>query len=383
MPTGVTFHRDQISRVGNRGDNWCITWAADGSQITSMDDGAWIKRPDATQFHNRLYRIRGGPDEFTRQEVPAYPDYTMGDGGWFGYGILSVKGSLYAAVSKTPDTYWSGPFPGVKLLRSDDNGHTWSRVGRTGDLRKLTPHDPARHDTGPDEMFFSKEFGLPHKTQIAYPFSYFDFAQQGQDYAAAQDDYLYIYSPEGAHTQRLLLARVPQNNLGVRNAWQVFAGCDQDQPRWSSDMRDRQPVHIFPEKSQDGNHFGWYSWLPSLVGNAPLKLYIMVNGGTYAGHGMTDSDEDYYDRWMHTETGSLGFWYARHPYGPWHRFYYTDYWTADHPANRTYQPKLSPKWIGASGKDMILIWSDAMKNEAGKSHTMNYKWKQMPITLEF
>jgi hypothetical protein len=31
---------------------------------------------------------------------------------------------------------------------------------------------------------------------------------------------------------------------------------------------------------------------------------------------------------------------------------------------------------------MVLIWSDAMKNEEGKSHTVNYRWNQMEITLE-
>ena len=108
----------------------------------------------------------------------------------------------------------------------------------------------------------------------------------------------------------------------------------------------------------------------------------MVNGGTYAGHGMTDSDKDYYDPWMHTETGSLGFWYSKNPYGPWTQFFYTDKWIVDTPANRTYQPKLSPKWISEDGKQMTLIWSDAMKNDKGKSHTINYLWNQMQITID-
>jgi hypothetical protein len=85
---------------------------------------------------------------------------------------------------------------------------------------------------------------------------------------------------------------------------------------------------------------------------------------------------------MHSETGSLGFWYAAEPWGPWHEFYYADYWIVDSPANRTYQPKLSPKWISEDGKDMVLIWSDAMKDEQGRSHTINYKWNQMRLTLE-
>ena len=97
---------------------------------------------------------------------------------------------------------------------------------------------------------------------------------------------------------------------------------------------------------------------------------------------MTESDKDYYDSWMHTETGSLGLWYARNPYGPWRQLHYTDYWTVDGPGNRTYQPKLSPKWISDDGKEMVLIWSDAMRNEQGRSHTVNYRWNQMKITIE-
>jgi len=381
IPTGVTFHQETLSRLGIRGDNWCLTWAADDSQITAMDDGKWLEDNDERKFHNHLYRILGGAHDFTRADIPNYPDFRVGDGGWFGYGIVSVDGILYTAVSKTPALKWSGPFPGVKLLRSADNGESWQRVDRANDLRDLARYEPDRHAIDQAEMFFWQESGLPHKQQLAYPFAFFDFVQCGQDNRAAKDDYLYIYGPEGAQAQRLLLARVHKNALGHRDAWQFFSGYNQEQPQWSPQIADRQAVYLFPEQSRDGHYFGWYSWLPSVVWNEGLQLYIMVNGGTYAGHGMTDADEDYYNNWMHTETGSLGFWYAHHPYGPWHQFFYTDYWVADSPANRTYQPKLSPKWISESGREMILIWSDAMRNEAGKSHTTNYKWNQMAITI--
>ena len=30
---------------------------------------------------------------------------------------------------------------------------------------------------------------------------------------------------------------------------------------------------------------------------------------------------------------------------------------------------------------MVLIWSDAMKNEEGRSHSVNYMWNQMEITI--
>ena len=379
-PTGVIFHRDTLYRSDGHGDNWCITWAADDSQVTSMDDGNWLKGEHG--YHNHLYRIIGGPDGFQRADIPGYPQFASGTGSWFGYGIVSVDGILYSVISKTPANRWSGPFRGIKLLKSSDNGHTWYRVDRYGGERKIGSWDDSRNDVNPDEMFFLEEFGLPHKEQEAYPFSYLDFVKHGEDNSAAKDDYLYIYSPEGSHAHKLLLARVHKDKLCIRNAWEYFARYENSHPVWTSDIHRRGYVHIFPEKSHDGNYFGWYSWLPSVVWNQGLGLYIMVNGGTYAGHGMTNSDKDYYDSWMHTRTGSLGFWYSENPYGPWHGFYYTDYWTVDDPGNLTYQPKLSPKWISADGKEMVLIWSDAMKNEEGRSHTVNYRWNQMKITIQ-
>lgn len=380
-PTGITFQLDTLFRSPGHGDNWCMTWAADNSVITSMCDGDWLQTK-AGGYHNHLYRILGGPVGFSREDLPGYPDFSGDEGSWFGYGIVSVEGVLYSAVSRTPAAGWSGPFRGVKLLRSDDNGRTWYRVDRNGGLRELAPHDPARNHVSTAEMFFLEESGIPHRRKVAYPFSYFDFVQCGRDNSAAKDDFLYIYSPEGAHAHLLMLARVPKDRLGIRSAWEYFTGYEHGEARWSSDIQARRPVYEFPEKSQKGHYFGWYSWLPSVVWNPGLNLYIMVNGGTYAGHGMTDTDEDYYDRWMHTETGSLGFWYAEHPYGPWHEFFYTDYWFVDSPENRTYQPKLSPKWISESGQEMVLIWSDAMKNELGQSHTTNYTWNQMSVTLK-
>ena len=378
IPAGVTFHKDTLYRSDRHGDNWRPVWTADGSQITPMCDGSWL---GIKYYHNHLYRIIGGPENFLKKDIPNYPDFSGGPGSWFGYGVVSVDGVLYSVVSKTPGPRWSGPFRGIKLLKSKDNGETWYRVDRNGNERKIGPQDKARNQVNPDEMFFLEEFGLPHQKQKAYPFSFVDFVKSGKDNSAAKDNYLYIYSPEGAHAHKLLLARVPKEKLGIRSAWEYFVKYEDFQPIWTSDIRKRGYVHIFPQKSSDGNYFGWYSWIPSVVWNEGLGLYIMVNGGTYAGRQMTSSDKDYYDAWMHTRTGSLGFWYSKNPYGPWHQFYYTDYWTVDDSKNRTYQPSLSPKWISPNGKQMTLIWSDAMKNEKGKSHTVNYKWNHMKITI--
>jgi len=387
-PVGVEFQKETLKRLGSVGDNWCITWAKDGGQITSMCDGNWLNldNPEGDyntfNFHNHLFRIVGDAESFQREDIPNYPNFSGKEGSWFGYGIVSVNGSLYSTISKTPLGGWSGPFSGIKLLKSPDNGNSWYRVSRFGQELLLGVHDSIRNVVNKEEMFFLKEEGMPHKERIAYPFSFVSFVQDGQDNSASKDDYIYIYSPEGAHSNKLLLARVSKDKLENRSFWQYFVKYDKaNNPIWTKDLSMRGYIYEYPEKNNEGNYFGWYSWLPSVVWNEGLGLYIMVNGGTYAGHGMTDSDKDYYDGWMHTETGSLGFWYSKNPYGPWTQFYYTDSWIVDNEKNRNYQPKLSPKWISKDGKDMILIWSDAMANEKGESHADNYLWNQMGIKI--
>ena len=380
IPTGVEFKIDTLKRLGHAGDNWCITWAQDGSQITSMDDGNWLN--GEYNYHNHLYRLVGGPNDFERQSVSGYPQFLRSGQGWFGYGICSVDGVFYSMVSRTPGEEWDGPFRGVKLLKSPDNGESWYRVNRNGEERFLAPEDESREEVKKHEMFFLEEFGLTRENIPAFPFSFCSFVQNGQDNKAAKDDFVYIYSPEGAATHQLLLARVARDSIGFRNSWDYFKEWTGEEPQWTSDITQRGAVHVFPGKNEKGEYFGWYSWLPSVVWNEGLGLYIMANGGTYAGHDLTDTDKDYFDAWMHTKTGSLGFWYSKNPYGPWKQFYYTDHWIVDDEKNRIYQPKLSPKWVSDDGRTMVLIWSDAMKNEQGRSHTVNYRWNQMEIVVK-
>jgi hypothetical protein len=117
----------------------------------------------------------------------------------------------------------------------------------------------------------------------------------------------------------------------------------------------------------------WCSWLPSVVYNPGLDLYIMVN------YGIKDHRKNFWDNWCQNcpTAGSLGFYYAKNPWGPWTEFHYIEEFKPNHADNRTYQPKLSPKWIYNNGRTMVLIWSDA-----GRDHSTWYKWNQMKITIE-
>jgi len=386
-PIGVEFDLSTLTRVGHNGDNWCQTWAADDSVITAMDDGNWNGTSGPPIYHSRLYKITGESNSFTKTEIDGYPYFDREGDGWFAYGTLSVDGVLYSLVSKTQGANWSaGPFRGMKLLRSYDSGDTWYRVDKNNQDRYLDPSNSeaareSRERLTDAEMFFFEENGRDGKGRTAYPFGFATFVQNGQDHSASQDGYVYIYSPEGANSHQLLLARVLASQVGLRSAWEYFSGWDNGIAQWSSDIEERQPNLLLPEKNASGEYFGWYSWLPSVVWNPGLQLYIMANGGTYAGDGLSNSGTDYYDRWMHTKTGSLGLWYSESPYGPWQQFYYNDYWTVDDAANLTYQPKLSPKWMSDDGRKMTLIWSDAMRNAKGNSHAVNYKWNQMEIDI--
>lgn len=380
-PVSVRFDLSTLKRVGGKGDNWCQTWAADDSVVTAMDDGDWFS--GQYRYHSKLYRLYGDQNSFSRHEVAGYPRFHTDDDGWFAYGILSVGGTLYSTVSKTQTAAWSeGPFRGLKMLRSYDNGSSWSRVDKNNNDRAIGVWDNSVQSFAGSEMFFGEESGRSGHGKTAYPFSYVSFVQSGQDHRASKDGFVYIYSPEGSKSNELLLARVPEQQLGQRSAWQYFSGWDRGTATWSGDINQRRPNMYLPERNSSGEHFGWYSWLPSVVWNPGLQLYVMANGGTYAGHGLSNSTSDYYNKWMHTKTGSLGLWYSENPYGPWKQFFNTDYWTPDNPGNLTYQPKLSPKWISQDGKKMVIIWSDAQRNAQGYSHSINYKWNQMEIEIE-
>ena len=380
VPTGLRFDTSSLRRVGGKGDNWCQTWASDDSVITAMDDGEWFT--SEYKYHSRLYKIHGDANTFSIGEIHNYPEFHTDGDGWFAYGVLYVNDVLYSLVSKTQTAAWAhGPFRGMKLLRSYDGGNSWHRVDKNNNDRYLARGDNARELLTDDEMFFFEDGGRFGNGKIAYPFSYASFVQSGRNHSASTDGYVYIYSPEGASSHQLLLARVPANLVGQRSVWQYFSGWVNGSATWSNNLERRQPNMEFPKRSSSGDYFGWYSWLPSVVWNEGLGLYIMVNGGTYAGYGMSNSSTDYYDKWMHNKAGSLGLWYSQNPYGPWKQFYYNESFTADNNRNLTYQPKLSPKWISADGRKMTLIWSDAMRNADGYSHSVNYKWNQMAIEI--
>ena len=57
-PTGVTLHWETLQRKGTRGDNWCMTWAADDNVYTMMDDGiGWNE--DGVEWGTKFLQMNG------------------------------------------------------------------------------------------------------------------------------------------------------------------------------------------------------------------------------------------------------------------------------------------------------------------------------------
>lgn len=348
---GVVFD-PVVHRSARRGDNWCLTWADDDCQYTSCDDGwGWdFTSPDKpvwiNYLNNRVWRLRGNSHDFTPEYLPHYPFYHASDE-WYGYGIVCVGATLYHFLTCATNHGFGYPFRGAKLLYSRDHGDSW--LLHDGKPIYLRERDPSR-----EAMFFWQE-------EEDYAFSNIEFLQCGRNNELAKDDYVYLYSPNGRyHMHELNCARVPRDRLTDRAAYEFFTELNRDGGAgWTKDIGRRGFIHAFPK------NYGWYSWLPSVVYNKGLDLYIMANGGT----GVNGSG-------MHELPASLGLYYARNPWGPWTEIFYTDAWVADKAANRLYQPKLSPKWISEDGREMTLIFSDASDNWG-----YQYRWNQQKITL--
>src|SRR5690606_32770431 len=112
-----------------------------------------------------------------------------------------------------------------------------------------------------------------------------------------------------------------------------------------------RPIHTFPS--------GWVnssvhpmSWLPCVVYNAALGLYMMTSWGNGAdANGMWFKKPSYF-----------GIWIGRTPWGPWSQIHEETAWLpGGDPQALAYAPQIAPKWIAKDGKSFWLVWTDLQK----------------------
>ncbi|MBU0556360.1 MAG: DUF4185 domain-containing protein [Alphaproteobacteria bacterium] len=329
-----------------------MTWTADERQLITLNDGAgWVDPPDRF-FKRSLWSISGDdPRNLSARIVEGFPAVEQSEEPedaphYHGHGLLAVRGRVYQFLialdqAQERPRHWTT----AKLIYSDDGGRSWRNQDGSAPVR-WESWDEQESDKF---AFFNEPGGC---------FSLLTILQMGQDYRANRDGYIYVYGTNGnvdGQMNELVLFRVGIDDILDRRAYRFFAGLQPDgSPLWSETLDDRRPVHVFPR--------GWVNstnlfpgdlvvetWLPSIVYNQALDVFMMVSSG----NGCADDGTEF------GKPSYLGFWISKTPWGPWRQIHEERAWTpGGDPLARAYSPQIGPQWISADGKSFWLVWSD-------------------------
>jgi len=280
--------------------------ADDDLLYTAYGDGAGFSNSD-TRYSLGFATVAGDPPTHTGQDFRSDADTPVGEGpnGIKASGLLMVDGVLYMFVR---NYIVDRSFSNSRLAWSLDHGRTWVWAN----------------------WYFADTFGCP------------EFVQFGNNYAGARDMYVYIASQANdsaySWSPDIVLARVPQDRMADRSAYEFFAGKDsQAQPLWSSDINQRRPVFTDPNGTQR----------ISMTYNAALRRYFLTSS--------------HQDGSGNVHTPALGVFDAPEPWGPWTTVYYNDTWSEV----PTYHHKFPTKWMSDDGRTMWLVFSGSGSATSG------------------
>lgn len=348
---GLKRRDDSILRLGGLGDGYKMSLAADGRQLLVVNDGPGWADPPKAFYNSRLWSISGPANDAAFSEIEGYPDLNMSTRPedaprYHGHGLLAVRGRLYQFLT-TLDRAEDRPrhWIGAKLIYSDDQGRTWHNQDGTSPVQFEDWKDQSRKTLA----FFQEPDGC---------FSLLSMLQMGRDYNANRDGYIYVYGVNGnvdGLMNQLVMFRVGVDQLLDRTAYEYFGGRGHDgSPLWTKDIQKRAVVHSFPRGwVNDTNLFPGdlviESWLPSVVYNEKLGLYMMASAGAGPASDGTEFGKPSY----------LGFWVADTPWGPWRQIYEDQAWMpGGEQAARAYSPQIAPGWISEDGLSLWIVWAD-------------------------
>ncbi|MBI4873086.1 MAG: serine hydrolase [Acidobacteria bacterium] len=291
---GVTFApASEIVRKAVGSDNWPLTWMDDGAQFTSYGDGWGFEPRVEKKLSMGFARLTGGPADFRAENVRSASGERVGDGrkGAKASGLLMVDKALYM---------WVRNVDVAQLVWSEDRGRSWT-------------------------------WGFKFETGFATP----AFLNFGRNYAGARDEYVYLYSQDGASAyesdDRLVLARAPKSRLRERAAWEFFVRPDEaGRAVWTRDIAQCGEAFRYPRNVQRVD----------AVYHPGLKRYLLALG--------------------YNHEGGWGLYDAPEPWGPWTTAFHTPHWGF----GGTHGYRLPAKWIEADGKTMWLVFSGTKENDA-------------------
>ncbi|WP_257669482.1 serine hydrolase [Parapedobacter tibetensis] len=288
---------DAVLRMAKGGDNWPVTWADDDNLYTAYGDGNGFLPYTAIRFSLGFAKVSGIPPSINGLNLHSATGERVGDGkhGVKASGMLMVDGVLYMLIRNPQSS---------SLMWSDDHGATWEQ----------------------SDWKFDVSFGAP------------TFLNYGKNYAGARDEYVYIYSHDEAsaykNSDHFVLARVPKKQLKDWQQYEFFAGYENDnQPKWSEDIRKRKPVFTNPGKC----------YRSGITYHKGLKKYLWCQTLQ-----LTSGE--------HTDVrfkGGLGIFESPNPWGPWKTVYYTRDWDIG-PGETSSIPT---KWMDPDDKTCYLLFS--------------------------
>ena len=323
-------------------DNWCVTWADDDHQYTSWGDGegfggqnGW-KQP--TRASMGIARLEGDKDSYSGINVNGgvnpesnnmfWPDIEKKGGKC--YGLLSVKGILYAWVAGDN----SRQYDWQKLAKSNDHGATWEYTN----------------------VYFDQE-SFPKSRGFFCP----TFSQFGKDYQGAKDEYIYHYAPENIDNiwdvqkpGNVTLMRCLIQDIEEKKKYEIFTGTAKD-PRWEKLISDdilqkRKPVFSDPENGV---------MRLSVSYNAPLDRYILTVQQVDRKNG-----QDH-----------IGIYEAPQPWGPWKTVLFKWAWDEElgihkqdlkqHKHTKTVFWNFSNKWSSNDGENFVMVYTGKGPDEFG------------------
>lgn len=289
---------ESILRFAEGSDNWPLTWADDDALYTAYGDGWGFEPRVERKLSLGLARVNGALPEIQGENLRSVQVEQIGQGaaGKKGSGILMVDGVLYLLVRNADN---------AQLAWSQDSGKTWTWA----DWRWTT------------------SFGCP------------TFLNFGKNYQGARDDYVYVYvyshDSNSAYqpADRMVLARVPRNQVHKRDSYEFFQGTDRGgRPRWTTDEMQRGAVF---------EHAG--ACYRSGVSYHPgLRRYLWCQIHPTSRHPRGPRYQ-----------GGFGVYDAPEPWGPWNTVYFTKDWDVG-PGETASFPT---KWMSADGRTIHLVFS--------------------------
>ena len=215
-----------------------------------------------------------GDHNFTKGDVRKMSGWPISlvDSPLYAYGTLAVDSTIYVWLWRSEtDTWYRRPIAN-RLLYTKDFGKTMYRWDGTVETYKTY------QEVDSTAFFFHREDPRPKEGKDAYAFNWIAFLQNGKANSEAKDDYVYMYSPEQHNPRNLALARVHKDQVLEKSRYEYMVGMENDRPTWTADIRKRGFTMQYPAAG-DGQEWMWASWLPSVVYNSGLDLYLMTSYG--------------------------------------------------------------------------------------------------------